>query len=493
MSEKRKFRNHISVVLEQTAGVIVAIAVLAVTQFLDHIDEILKADLSFLTEKGVLIVSGVILLLTAAVAAQLLVWRKTYISFEESAIVVEKGSVNKRKNTIGISSISNINLEQNLIEMMFGTCKVKFDTNSRSTADSTDVKIVLKKADARWFRQEVERRIEMNGRQNLSPGAETDELYDVHADFQDVLRHGAFSVSAVSAAVFIFAIIGTVMSIIETVRRVSLFGAAAGGTAGIAVAFIIAASAFWDTLKDFIRYYDFRVKRSNDKLYIRYGFLKKAEYIIPVDKIQALRIRQSMVARIGRRYMAEIINIGMGDDKEEKNSFLILYCTEEELRRQVNLLLPEYAEALDVRTEGMPAAVWAAWSIPFGLFLICLSAAAAAAGCAVPEKYIRLIWCGTAAAAVLTPLCMFLKYRTAGTGADGRFLKTADGYFGRQYLCALFRNIQYVEFSGNPIARHCGICRGTMYLLASLADTAQSIPYFRSERMNEIRDRILER
>ena len=154
MNENRKFRNHISVVLEQTAGALAAIAVLVVTQLLEHLDEILKADLSFLTEKG-----GVILLLAAAVIAQVLVWRKTYISIEDNAVVIEKGSVNKQKNTIGIRNISNINLEQNLIEMLFGTCKVKLDTNSRSTADSTDVKIVLKKTDALWFRQEVARRI----------------------------------------------------------------------------------------------------------------------------------------------------------------------------------------------------------------------------------------------------------------------------------------------------------------------------------------------
>src|SRR5699024_3435646 len=87
MNENRKFRNHISVVLEQTAGALAAIAVLVVTQLLEHLDEILKADLSFLTEKGALIVPGVILLLAAAVIAQVLVWRKTYISIEDNAVV----------------------------------------------------------------------------------------------------------------------------------------------------------------------------------------------------------------------------------------------------------------------------------------------------------------------------------------------------------------------------------------------------------------------
>ena len=502
MNENRKFRNHISVVLEQTAGVLAAIAVLVVTQLLEHLDEILKADLSFLTEKGALIVPGVILLLAAAVIAQVLVWRKTYISIEDNAVVIEKGSVNKQKNTIGIRNISNINLEQNLIEMLFGTCKVKLDTNSRSTADSTDVKIVLKKADALWFRQEVAWRIEAAG---SLPGlqkpeneagrgqecAEDGEEYDVRADLGDVLRHGIFSISAVSVVIFILALAGTVFSMVETVRNADLLGTAAGGAAGIAVAALIALSSLWDTVKDFVRYYDFRAKRREDKIHIQYGFFKKVEYTIPVDKIQALKIRQSMVARIGRRYMAEIINVGMGDDQEEKNSFLILYCAENELRHQLRLLLPEYADTPDIRTEQMPASVWAAWSIPFGIFAACTFAAAAAAAFVVPEKYIRFLWSGAAVVPVLTLLCMLLRYRTAGTGADRRILKTAGGYFGRQYLCVPFKNIQYVEFSSNPAARATGISRGTMHLLASSADAAQGIPYSGREKEEMIKERML--
>ena len=59
---------------------------------------------------------------------------------------------NKKKNTIGLKNISNVNTEQNLLEMLLGTCKVKLDTNSMSTSDKTDVKIILKKAEAEQFR-----------------------------------------------------------------------------------------------------------------------------------------------------------------------------------------------------------------------------------------------------------------------------------------------------------------------------------------------------
>ena len=84
------------------------------------------------------------------------------------------------------------------------------------------------------------------------------------------------------------------------------------------------------------------------------------EYTIPVDKIQALVIRQSLVARIFHRYKAEIINIGMGDEEEEKNSFLVLYGTEKQLKEQISLLLPEFLDTVEQKVDRMPKSAWAA-------------------------------------------------------------------------------------------------------------------------------------
>ena len=375
----RRFRNHISIILEQTGAVIAAVFVLIVTQLFQSIDELTESDLSFITSKGFLILIGVITLLAVSLTGQVLVWARTYISIEENAIVIEKGRVNKKKNTIGIRNISNINLEQNLIEMLFGTCKVKLDTNSRSTADSTDVKIVLKKSDALWFQQEVTRKMEEacgitagnSGTTGTSAyaGDAVHSVYpamrepadcDVHAGIADILQHGFYSISILSVIIFLLVITGTVISVAEVLGRADMTASLAGAAAGILVAVFIILSTLWDTVKDFVRYYDFRAKRLGDKIYIKYGFFKKVEYTIPVDKIQALKIRQSFLARIGHRYMAEIVNVGIGDDKEEQHSFLVLYCTEEKLAEKLSLLLPEFASSVEQPVENLPVSVWAA-------------------------------------------------------------------------------------------------------------------------------------
>lgn len=77
------------------------------------------------------LITGAVLfgILVLVCTYQLLLWSKTYIS--------------------------NVNTEQNLLERLLGTCKVKLDTNSMSTADQTDVKIVLKKADAEQLKGNI--------------------------------------------------------------------------------------------------------------------------------------------------------------------------------------------------------------------------------------------------------------------------------------------------------------------------------------------------
>ena len=510
MRQGRRFRNHISIILEQTGAVIAAVFVLIVTQLFQSIDELTESDLSFITSKGFLILIGVITLLAVSLTGQVLVWARTYISIEENAIVIEKGRVNKKKNTIGIRNISNINLEQNLIEMLFGTCKVKLDTNSRSTADSTDVKIVLKKSDALWFQQEVTRKMEEacgltagnSGTTGTSAyaGDAVHSVYpamrepadcDVHAGIADILQHGFYSISILSVIIFLLVITGTVISVAEVLGRADMTASLAGAAAGILVAVFIILSTLWDTVKDFVRYYDFRAKRLGDKIYIKYGFFKKVEYTIPVDKIQALKIRQSFLARIGHRYMAEIVNVGIGDDKEEQHSFLVLYCTEEKLAEKLSLLLPEFASSVEQPVEKLPVSVWAAWTVPAALYIIFAAAGALVCSALTEDKYLPHIW-GTAAALVIMLFAgMALKYHTAGVGADDRYLKIAGGYFAMQYLTVRYRNIQYVEFSQNFIARAFGIKKGEIHLLASSANTTHTIPYFSGDKDEFIKRKML--
>ena len=148
-----RFRNHISIVAEQLGRGLWFVGAVAVGGVVQNVRE--AAQLAQLgREAGGAVLQGLLValvFLVILVAWQILVWARTFISIDGTTLVIQRNTLNRKVNTIGIGNISNVNTEQNLFEMLVGTCKIKIDTNSLSTADSTDVKIVLKKREAEDF------------------------------------------------------------------------------------------------------------------------------------------------------------------------------------------------------------------------------------------------------------------------------------------------------------------------------------------------------
>ena len=65
-------------------------------------------------------------------------------------------------------------------------------------------------------------------------------------------------------------------------------------------------------------------------LYIRYGIFEKSKLTqFRQRKISALKLKQTFFARLTGRYTAEIINIGMGDDAAETQSFFFFRTVNE--------------------------------------------------------------------------------------------------------------------------------------------------------------------
>lgn len=512
MGQNKKFRNHISIVVEQLGSGIISLVVVLIGILLPNLDDIAEMDLSMIEGKWLFLAAGILAVVVFSIGRSFLLWAKTWISIQDQAVVIEKNMLNQKVNTIGIRNISNVNTEQNLFEMVMGTCKVKLDTNSLSTANETDVKIVLKKRDAENFRREVARLMkEAGGRADIEyagaqaghtegaasfarPGYVDEyelEDYDIAADIQDIAFHGLFSISIFSVALAIAGIAGTVYSLMEMAGNPDFLKNIVSAAAGIIVGLSIAASAVWDTVKDFLRYYNFRVKRRNDRLYIRYGLLKKVEYTVPVDKIQALKIRQTFVARMAGRYMVEMINVGMGDDAGEKNSFLLLYDTRAEMQRKLGLLLPEFADIAVKDVKRQPGKAWLAWTLPFGIYTVCMAAACVWGGRYFPQ-YARWICIGAAVCVLFGLAIQAFYFMASGIVMEDKFVKSAVGYLGRSAVVVSCDKIQYVEISQNFIARACGIQKGVMHLLAPTLDNTKVLPYFREGLEERIKVKMLD-
>lgn len=508
MENKMRFRNHFSIVLPNLRKIIWMIALAFASAFLQE-------DL----EEAVVTVVTWIVLIVAIIVWQMIVWSKTWITIGENSIVIERNTkISRKKNTIGIANISNVNLEQGLFAMLLGTCKLKLDTNSLSTANATDVTIVLKKKQAEELRALLMARISGESVQSVDAVQESsmrvsdgeaqrveqvvavsDTDKRVRVDTGDILLHGILS------SRFVYAILIPLYIIFEFVtemdgadidyliKEVGDFAAATIGiTLFVLIAFIswIVLAMGFSLIRTAIKYWDFQIERKEDKLVLQYGLTKKVDYSIPVDKIQAVVLKQSFLARVFKRYMVEVVNVGMNDDEKEAQSFLLPYCKKKLLEERMKALLPEFSDCLGLEVKRQPKQIWIVWLWSVLLYISIMGGILLATAEFLPE-FLGIVCCGIVVLSVALLTVKWMSYKTKGTGFDKEMLLATTGSFSRKYVYIKYANIQYIILKQSFLAKRFGIQKGVVMLLASATNQAQEVPYFSEHEIENIKARLL--
>lgn len=483
-----KFRNHISIVLEKFGVVFFGVVFVCFGSIVDDIKDIWNhpQKVGEMLDEECIVLIIFLILLVVVLLWQFRIWSKTYISVQNESIVIEKNTWNRKVQTLGFKNISNVNLEQNILERMLDTCTVKMDTDSRSTADETDVTLVLKKEKAEWLRKIILGTIEAKAIQT----EEGEVSATSTASVQDMIWHGVYSISVVSVILAIAGIGGTVSAIITAIQDGLSADNILAALSGWLVAFFIGVAAVWDIAKDFVKYYQYSVERKEDKIYISYGLLKKVNYTIPVKCIHAVLVKQTWIARIFKRYRVELVNVGMGDDDSENDAFFLLYQEQESVLEKMTQLLPEFANGMRLHLQTQKREViWLkmiagiSWTLVLAIIDVTLKQI-------FPEYDRWIVMIGIFAVAVLI---VFLagSYVTEAFAYDDKNLATSTGAFGRSIIYMHYPQIQYLKFQQNFIAKKMHVLKGNAYLLAQATNARQDLPYMPEEAVEELKLRIL--
>lgn len=501
MENKMRFRNHFSVLIEEIGKVVCALFISLFMGF----GELFMDDAQVEVEVGTsmedviitVVIFGVIgIFLIGGIIWRILVWSKTWITIEEQAITIECNTIfRQKKNTIGIKNISNINLEQNLIEMLFGTLKLKMDTNSLSTANSTDVKLVLKKGLAKEVQQlllarmrQLETGEEMPVTQKEVENTQPKVAPYLKASTGDIIRHGFMSSgilgSIISIGTLIAVAVGGIMVSAEeseTTLGISIFA--------IIWAAILIISYVWKYVRSFIRYLDFTIAREDDRLMLSYGVIKKVNYSIPVDKIQALKFKQTGLGRLLKSGMVEVINVGMNDEEAQEQCFLLPYYKKEKLDYILKMLLPEFADCLQMKEERQPKSIWFVWLWSIFVYLLVMAVGIGLVAEFLPEALLFAVL-GVALLSALLVLGKWGTYLTKGSQLEGDFLMLVSGCLGKESVFVKYDKIQHVTMKQSFLAKKCGVIKGYIFLLASTANQAHRMPYFKEDKLERLREKL---
>ena len=547
-----KFRNHPSLMLEQL-GVFGVIIITFLISSLDDLDEIL-GDIKNSDSTTLLIIILVILaVILFRLAVNTIVWYKTWITVDETSITITKNTIFRSVNTIGLRNISNINIERNLLERILGTSTVKIDTESRSTADTTDVTILLRKDKAEALRerllagataakhtQTIAANEQLDGTAGAAASVPNNDqisratsdqnsgqmstvssvpdngqvtsanaapnsrqvLSEVAYNTKQVLTHCVYSASIISLLVCLAALI----AIIAFFLKMVVFGDHSIGSliqmiptafGGIVVIGSFVYAALRSLIGDFFRYYSFRIKRMPDHLHMEFGLCKRTSYEIPIKRISSIIVQLPVFSRISKRCFVDIINIGMGDEKEE-NTRLLLSIPEKHLPELLHRLLPEfdaYFTESDTAPIRPPKAIWwkkiidsakllvflaIGWTLMITVFGVTgLPAVLGCIGSFVLAMLIYLIGCyGT--------------YKANKLQLRENYIAITNGMFASSTQFIDYHKIQYIELQQTPVERLLHLQHGIVYILAGAMNSFTSIPCFAKEQIDPIVQLFLE-
>lgn len=508
-----KKRCHFSVIFESLWHFWAGLLMLIFTE-LDTLVQLVKEEgidgvIIVLAEGGIYIVLGILVIVAFMLGVPFLRWRKTWITLDENLIIVERNTLKKVKNTIAIEKISTINTERSLFQRMVGTSRIKIDTNTATTATETDVSIVFKKKEAEEFRRLVLEKIknpavstvsttdqekvreaeqDENGRQVMHIALDLDEVpKDVtvfHYSTGKLLSHCFYSMPILSLLITLAGVGGCVwfsmkfgfMELINFIFE------------GAFAAVLVFLGAAWNLVKQYITYHGFTAYRYQGEIRLKYGLLKQRSFNLPVNKITNLSVSQPLLSRIFKRYHAEIVTVGVGNDEAETSN-LTLSLSEAEFRHQMAVLLPEYmgdVDFVDLEREKKESTVVRLAKLAIWALVLALTAMTLIDFGGLPAKF---VWIGAGGLLLLIGCMFVLSHFAAGYRLGNKYAAFSTGLLTRTVSVCAYEKMQNIDFNVHPLAKKYGMISGVVFML----NNAIAIPYVEEQVAWMIFDKMMKK
>lgn len=265
------------------------------------------------------------------------VWKNTYLYFEKNKLIIEKGKLFKRITTIHLSDIASINIKRNILEKTLGTSNLKIELNMNAE-NSFRSKLVFKEEKANEIRNSI---LESMGKTEKEEIEEFESVIDFTP--KDVFRHMWLSVDITS----IIILAATYLVIIMIAGKKAL---ALGFVLGLISILIIVLPILFSFIKSYCGYHNFKVRRDGNDIKLSYGLFTTYKYNLPINRINAVILRQTLQARILGYTQIEVVNAGLGSEQEEK-TIISLYVKDENKNIILNEIIPEYKNEITLNSQ----------------------------------------------------------------------------------------------------------------------------------------------
>lgn len=375
-------------------------------------------------------------------------WKQITFTLEEESLHVISGIFVKKKQTIPLGTITNVDMESKLIHQLFSLYEVKIENGSQAN-DENNVSILLDLDSAQLLKDRLQKN-------NIVEKEKIEyEVNSYKATFLDLLFFGTTKSSIVSliglfTSFFFFADdVMEVFSVNSSIVYENVWSTIQVSPFVIVlmIILILIMAKIITCVSQLIKYYSFETIKKDEFIEIRYGLITKKHFVIPVDKIFAIRKRQTLLFQLLGKESIELAAVGYGSEENVK-ALLFPFASKEKGEQMIRELLPEFTFSDEVtRVESaqrgrfylVPLLVWFILLVVVGIFYAKLS--------------ILLL--------VVLPIiivhCYFQSVNT-GIGYTERLVYSETGGMYCTKTISKKNGIQMISLLETPFQKNSGIC-----------------------------------
>jgi putative membrane protein len=395
----------------------------------------------------------------------------------DDELVIDSGVVSRRRRVIPLARIQNIDLEQSALERLVGVASVRMETASGGETEAS--LSVLALPEARELQAELMRR-RTAARARRDPASLPDEEAPavpaetppsrrlLRLSVPDLALAGATS----NEAGLIAAGLATALEVADDLGGLDrvgamIEGAVAGGAAlgvlgvaavvtAVVLAFVVLGWAL-SVVVSVVRYHGFTLTREGEEIRREYGLLSRHHSTVPLERVQAVRIEETLLRRAFGLVALKIETAGTRPGQRRSGGGEAEAFVPIARRRDVGRLLREVFE--DARFEGVELHPVARVSLrrEFVRLAVPIILGSAVAGLVAGPRWL-------AGLLLLGPALLYARsaYRARGWARPRAFALVRGGVFTRVTWVVPERKIQTLHVRETPFQRRLDL--GTLFV-----------------------------
>jgi putative membrane protein len=408
-----------------------------------------------------------------AVIGSVIRWARFWYRFDGRTLVVRGGLLQRWERTLSPARIQSVDLVQKLTHRVFGVVELRIEVVGGQSTEAPLVALLPEQATAL--------------RSLLMADHVVDEVEAptepplIRMGPRDLLLAG---VTGGRVAV-VAAIAGWVLQLLPeeslVVNLDRLTGADRSGleTVLVVAGALLLASVLISLATTVVVYWDFTARRLGDRLIVTRGLLQTRRSVVPVARIQAIRIEENLIRRAFGLASLRVLTAGYGKGSgdEQQSSMLVPVAARQRCLAVAEAVLG--SEGLhDARLRPAPARA-----------LVRRLALASTIG--IGALALGLVLEGRALAATLPVLPVgvglgFLSWRALGHTVVGRHVVARSGALTRRTTVADRSNVQHLILRRSPTQRPFGLASVTLAIpkgAASVIDVEDDVAEDRFEEL----------